>query len=201
MRAEDVAGDTYRILVVCTGNICRSPFAERLLRVRLDERFGAAAASVEVSSSGTWGLVDEPMQTESAETLLRYGGNPEGFAARALSPEQIEEADLVLGLTREHRAKVVMMSPRASARTVTLLEYARLLTGVEPADLPASADGLPGRLRAITELAFSRRGYVPIADPADDDVPDPYGGKMAAYDRAAELIDAALDVPLALLTG
>jgi protein-tyrosine phosphatase len=193
--------DSYRILVVCTGNICRSPFAERLLRARLDERLGGAAATIEVSSAGTWGLVDEPMQAESAETLLRFGGNPDGFAARALTPEQIEAADLVLGLTREHRAKVVMMSPRASARTVTLREYARLLTGVEATDLPATTGGLPGRLRAITELAFSRRGYVPLGDPADDDVPDPYGGKMAGYERAAELIDVALDVPLALLAG
>jgi protein-tyrosine phosphatase len=195
--AEGAEG--YRILVVCTGNICRSPFAERLLRARLDERFGAAGAAVEVSSAGTWGLVDEPMQAESAETLLRYGGNPDGFAAQALTPDLIEEADLVLGLAREHRAKVVMMSPRASARTVTLLEYSRLLTGVGPADLPATSGGLAGRLRAITELAFSRRGYVPIDHPADDDVPDPYGGKLAGYERAAELIDAALEVPLALL--
>jgi protein-tyrosine phosphatase len=192
--------ETYRILIVCTGNICRSPFAERLLRARLHERLGADAASIEVSSAGTWGLVDEPMQAESAETLLRYGGDPDGFAARALTPEQIEEADLVLGLTREHRSKVVMMSPRATGRTVTLLEYARLLSGVTAADLPASDGGLVARLRAVTELAFSRRGYVALDDPADDDVPDPYGGKMAGYERAAELIDAAIAVPLALLT-
>jgi protein-tyrosine phosphatase len=193
--------ESYRILVVCTGNICRSPFAERLLRARLDERFGAEAVFVEVSSAGTWGLVDEAMQAESAETLLRYGGDPEGFAARALSPEQIEEADLVLGLTREHRSKVVMMSPRASARTVTLLEYARLLSGVAAEDLPASDGGLVARLRAITELAFSRRGYVALDDPADDDVPDPYGGKMAGYEQAAQMIEAAIAVPLALLTS
>jgi protein-tyrosine phosphatase len=193
-----LSDDTYRILVVCTGNICRSPFAERLLRARLDERFGPSAATIEVSSAGTWGLVDEPMQPESAETLIRYGGDPEGFQAQALTPELIEAADLVLGLTREHRSKVVMMSPRATGRTVTLLEYARLLSGIELADLPAEGD-LARRFAAITELAFSRRGYVPPANSADDDVPDPYGGKMAGYDLAAELIDAAIDVPLALL--
>ncbi|HWA66027.1 MAG TPA: low molecular weight phosphatase family protein [Mycobacteriales bacterium] len=188
----------YRILLVCTGNICRSPFAERLLRARLDERFGADAGCIEVSSAGTWGLVDEPMQPEAAETLRRYGGDPEGFTAQALGPELIEAADLVLALTREHRAKIVMMSPRAAARTVTLLEYARLLSGVTAADVPP-ADGLAARFRALTKVAFGRRGYVPLDDPADDDVPDPYGGKPAGYERAAELIAGALDVPLALL--
>lgn len=191
--------ERYRILFVCTGNICRSPFAERLLRARLDERFGDEARRIEVASAGTWGLVGEPMQPEAAETLIRYGGAAEGFAARELTPDQIEQADLVLGLAREHRSKVVTMCPRASARTVTLLEYARLLTGVTPADV--SGPDLVSRFRAITDLAFSRRGYVPVDDPADDDVPDPYGGKQSGYERAAELIDAGLAVPLGLLSA
>ena len=193
--------DRFHILMVCTGNICRSPFAERLLRARLDDRLGSAASRIEVSSSGTWGLVGEPMMAESAETLLRYGGDPANFQARALSPEQIEDADLVLGLTREHRSKVVTMSPRASGRAVTLLEFARLLSGVSRADLPEVGTDPVAQLRAITELAFSRRGYVPLDDPEDDDVPDPYGGKMSGYERAAQLFHAALAVPIALLAG
>jgi protein-tyrosine phosphatase len=193
--------DCYRVLVVCTGNICRSPFAERLLRARLDEWLGAEAASIEVTSSGTWGLVGEPMMAESAETLVRYGGSAEGFAARALTEEQIEAADLVLGLTREHRGAVVTMKPHATNRTVTLLEYARLLGGLTAADLPAHGAGVVERFRAMTTAAFGRRGLVPINDPADDDVPDPYGGPMSGYDRAAALIDQALKVPLSLLAG
>jgi protein-tyrosine-phosphatase len=53
----------------------------------------------------------------------------------------------------------------------------------------------------VTDLAFSRRGYVPLVEPEDDDVPDPFGGKMSGYERAAALIDAALAVPLTLLAG
>jgi protein-tyrosine phosphatase len=187
--------------MVCTGNICRSPFAERLLRAKLDEQLGTEAERIEVSSAGTWGLVDEPMMAESADTLRRYGGTPEGFAARALVAEQIEEADLVLGLTRDHRGEVVTMVPRAAGRTVTLLEYARLLTGVVAADIAAAGADPVERFRAITATAFGRRGLVPIEDPTDDDVPDPYRGSLAGYDRAAELIARALEVPLALLVG
>jgi protein-tyrosine phosphatase len=191
--------ERYRILVVCTGNICRSPFAERLLRARLDDRLGADAARIEVASAGTYGLIGEPMMGESAETLLRYGGDPAGFAACAVSVEQIEDSDLVLGLTREHRAAVVTMVPRAASRTVTLREYARLLTGVTREDLGDAGPDPVERFRAITVAAFGRRGFAPPDDPADDDVPDPFGGAMSGYERAAAMIDRALNVPLALL--
>ncbi|HVV75372.1 MAG TPA: protein tyrosine phosphatase [Mycobacteriales bacterium] len=192
---------TYRVLVVCTGNICRSPFAERLLRARLDERFGAAAQSIEISSAGTYGLVGEPMMPEAAETLIRYGGRPDEFASCAVDRERIEAADLVLGLAREHRGAIVTMLPRASAKTVTVREYARLLTGVVPADLAGSGPELADRFRAMTTLAFGRRGFAPPKDPSDDDVPDPFGGPMAAYERAAVMIHEALEVPLSLLAG
>lgn len=193
--------DVYRVLMVCTGNICRSPFAERLLRARLDESFGEAARAIEVTSAGIGALVGEPMMPESAETLVGYGGDPSGFVARALEPDQIDAADLVLGLTRQHRAAVVTMVPRASAKNLTLREYARLLTGVAGADLSVSGPGLVDRFRAVTAAAFGRRGFAPPDDPSDDDVPDPFGGSMAGYRRAAVMIDRALDVPISLLRG
>jgi protein-tyrosine phosphatase len=190
---------TYKVLIVCTGNICRSPFAERLLRTRLDERFGPEAKRVEVSSAGTWGLVGEPMMPEAAQTLLRYGGDPDNFVACALSADQIEAADLVLGLTREHRSAVVTMLPRAAGRTVTLREYARLLSRVTRGDLAAAGPDLVDRFRAVTAAAFAQRGFVPIKHPSDDDVPDPYGGPMSAYEKAAAMIDQALATPISLL--
>jgi protein-tyrosine phosphatase len=193
--------DAYRVLFVCTGNICRSPFAERLMRARLDAKLGAEAARIETRSAGTFGLVGEPMMPEAAETLVRYGGLCDGFAARALDPDQVEPADLILGLTREHRSAVLKMVPRASSRTVTLREYARLLTDVTPADLATAGPDPVQRFRAMTAAAFGRRGYAPPRDPSDDDIPDPYGGPMAGYEKAAALIDEALAVPLSLLAG
>lgn len=193
--------DVYRVLFVCTGNICRSPFAERLLRARLDSLLGPAAERIEVASTGTQGLVGEPMWPDAVESLERLGGNAGGFVARALAPDQIESADLVLALTREHRAAVVTTVPRASARTVTVREYARLLTGVTPDDLAAAGSDPVERFRAITKTAFSRRGWTPLDDPSDDDVPDPFGGPMAGYERAAAMIAQALEVPLSLLAA
>lgn len=191
--------DLYRVLFVCTGNICRSPFAERLLRLRLDNLLGPEAKRIEVSSAGTHALVGEGMMPEAAETLLRAGGNPSGFEARELEREHLEASDLILGLTRAHRAAAVTLVPRASSRTVTVREYARLLTGVKRSDLEVAADPVE-RFRAVTAAAFGRRGFAPPRDPADDDVPDPFGGPMAGYERAAAMIDKALSVPLALLS-
>jgi protein-tyrosine phosphatase len=192
-------GSPYRILVVCTGNICRSPFAERLLRARLRERLGDAAEAIEVSSAGTWGLVGKAMMPEAAATLRRYGGDPEGFVACALTAEQIEAADLILCLTREHRADVVLKVPSASSRVATLRQYSRLLEGVSPEDIDAPPADPAARFRAVTAAAFARRGHAPAASPDDDDVPDPFGLELAAYERAAAMIDRSLEVPLSLL--
>jgi protein-tyrosine phosphatase len=193
-----VSSPAYRILVVCTGNICRSPFAERLLTSRLREALGPDAASLfEVSSAGTWGLVGEPMQPEAARVLVARGGDPTGFAARELTVDLVTEADLVLAATREHRAAAVTLDPRASSRTLTLRELARLLGPVGPAAITASRP--VERMRDVVSAAIGNRGLVPPADPRDDDIADPYGQSRAAYERSAEEIDAALRPVIALL--
>jgi protein-tyrosine phosphatase len=176
---------------------------ERLLAAGLRERLPAAdAARFEVGSAGTWGLVGEPITVEAADTLVALGGDPGGFAARELVAEMLD-ADLILTATREHRGRVVAEVPRASSRCLTLREFARLLGPVRPADIAAAApSGDPvERMRAIVAAAFANRGLVPLADPADDDIADPYRRSRTVYVRTASEIDAALSVPLGLLAG
>lgn len=192
---------TYRILMVCTGNICRSPVMERLLAARLRERLPAeAAARFEVASAGTWAMVGEAMSPEAAETLVDLGGDAAGFIGRDLAAELID-ADLILTATREHRGRVVGEVPRAASRTLTLREFARLLGPVTAEDIAKAAPGRDpvDRMRAIVAAAFGNRGLVPVTDPADDDIADPYRRERAAFARAASEIDAALNVALNLL--
>jgi len=196
-----VSPPTYRILFVCTGNICRSPYMERLLRARLDEALHDAARRIELGSAGTWAVVGEPMTPEATSLLSHNGGDPSGFVARDLDEKLIDAADLILTATREHRAQVVTMAPRAAAKTATLREFARLLAGITAADIAEAGDDPGSRLRVIATKAFAQRGMVPAVDPTEDDIPDPYGGPMAGYQLAANLIDAALAAPLALLAG
>jgi protein-tyrosine phosphatase len=113
----------------------------------------------------------------------------------------LDEADLVLTATREHRGLIVAANPRVLARTLTLREFARLLGPVTSSDIDQQVDsGDPvERIAAIVSAALANRGLVPVDDPADDDIADPYGRARSAYERAARQIDAALSVPLGLL--
>lgn len=177
--------ETFRILTVCTGNICRSPAAERLLAAGL-------GPSVSVRSAGTGALVGEPIDPGMARLLVAAGVAVDGFAARQLRPDLLGEADLVLALTRNHRSRVVDLLPTALGRSFTLLEFARLAESIDHAGI---AEGLgPGdRLRAIVAEASAFRPLARAASADADDVPDPYRQGAAAFERSMALIRAAAD--------
>ena len=168
----------FRILCVCTGNICRSPVAERLLSARLGE-------TVEVTSAGTFGVVGAPIAPQMAARLAAAGAAPGDFAARRLLASTLRTADLVLALTREHRGHVVELFPAAVRRSFTLLEFARLIGTIDPSALP---DETPAdRLRAAVSLAARLRHR----SASSDDVDDPLGQPEPAYQRAFDEIDDA----------
>lgn len=148
---------TPTILVVCTGNVCRSPMLERLLQREVDAAHGSGVVSVR--SAGTRALVGSPMDERSAQLLERLGGDPEGFAARALSEQVVAGADLVLTATPEHRSAVVSLDPRALRRTFTVHELAALCSAVPDDRLPRWEEPA-GALAALAEAARARRGEV-----------------------------------------
>ena len=74
--------DVSRVLHVCTGNICRSPMAERLTRSGLEQRLGATADRFLVESAGTWGHSGSPMEPHAVSTLAAYGLDGVDFRAR-----------------------------------------------------------------------------------------------------------------------
>ena len=193
------AGESFRVLHVCTGNICRSPMAEHLMRWMLEQGWADQAHRVEVASAGTWGHTGSPMEPFALSTLAERGVDGSGFGARELVAEHVAGADLVLGATRDHRAAAVVLHPRAAARTFTLREFSRLT-----ADVPAGAlpDGdLVGRAQALVRLAAQRRGLVPPARPSDDDLADPYQAPASAFGACADLLTESLRGPVALLVA
>ena len=190
---------SFSILTVCTGNVCRSPFAEQLLRAGL-----AQWPDIFVASAGTASLAGHPMPEQVQSLSREFGGaHPELHTARDLETSHLRDADLVLALAREHRRGAVQMLPKALRRTFTLREFARLIVGITDADLSAAAAALDpsdhsGRLAVLAELAASRRGMVVSpAHPEDDDVIDPFRRSDAVYRTSADQLVPAVNVILA----
>jgi protein-tyrosine phosphatase len=178
---------TFQLLYVCTGNICRSPMGERLFRSRT-----SASPEITISSAGTSGLTGYEMDPPSATVLRELGGDPEGHAARRLTPELIQRADLVLTAVSEQRALILKAEPMAFRRTFTMREFARLSAGFPPLDR-VSAEALRSRVREIA----ARRGFTDPAGPGDDEIGDPFGAPLefarATGTQISESVDAAID--------
>jgi protein-tyrosine phosphatase len=206
----------FSILVVCTGNICRSPVAEQLLRAR----FAATGLDVTVQSAGTDAVTGASMTPEAAELSMTYGGAPARHRARQLTESLVADADLVLTATRDHRHAVATLHPRAARYTYTLTQFARLVADLPPtgpgvasrnpfessavddADVTADAgsDLLHRRLTALLGEVAANRGFAPPpARPEADDIEDPYRQSAEAYDRVGVLVDSSVHTIAAFL--
>lgn len=181
----------FTVLLVCTGNICRSAVAERLGRAYLDDRLGEDAQQVRLTSAGVGAVVGSAMHPDSALVLEGYGGDPTGFVARQIVEDMAIDADLTLTLTRAHRRRVLELAPRALARTFTLREAADLVRLLGEVDVPG--EGLAERARALVREmngARARRQAGP-----GDDVRDPVGLPVEVHEEVGQAIAEAL-VPL-----
>ncbi|GAA1159408.1 low molecular weight phosphatase family protein [Nesterenkonia sandarakina] len=189
--------DVFRILVVCTGNICRSAQAEQLIRARIAQEHSELTPVVEVESAGTGALVGAGMPAEAARLSEQYGAHPSGHVARQVAVDHVRAADLVLVMAAEHRSAVVRLLPRASRNTFLLTEFAALLENAEQnpngqiKDL--ASDSTTAKLRAAVKSASARRGYLPLEDSKPVDVIDPYRRSEEVYKDSAQQIVRALD--------
>ncbi len=157
----------FRVLVVCTGNLYRSPLAELLLGQRLFEARGV----IHLSSAGTHAVPGTPLADAVASFLVGRGVDPSGKVSRRLVAEMVECSDLVLGAATEHREAAVRLSPvRALSRAFTLREFARLVRAKDGEGVVDPA----ARFAALAQGAAARRGAV-RAHADHDDVEDPLG--------------------------
>ena len=185
------------VFTVCTGNICRSPFAEIILQDELGAR------GVHVASAGVRAMIDDPMTPEAMQLARQYGVPDdliEQHRARWLNESHLALPDLVLAMTREHRRAVVELAPAKTRTTFTVRELARLAREVTDADAHRVADSAgtdpSARLRALLVHLTGVRGELdPPADPTEDDVVDPYRRSWDVYEQmAAQLMPALGEV-------
>ena len=181
--------DQFTILTVCTGNICRSPLAEQLLRNAF------ADMPVRVHSAGTRAMVGHGMPEQSLAIASDLGiTDATDHASQQLVTEHVKDADLILAMARDHRSQVVQFDPRATRRAFTVRELARIVGEVRDEDLNLDPTAsIPDRLRAAVQAATLNRGMAlqPLT-PDGDDVVDPYRRSQDVYEESRDQLVAAL---------
>lgn len=111
------------VLLVCTGNTCRSPMAQVMLQQMLAAQ-GIGENQVKVISAGLYASNGEKASPQAVEVMGKRGLSLASHQSRRLNPRMINEAFLILGMTEEHKQAVMMLDAAASDKAFSLGEYA-----------------------------------------------------------------------------
>lgn len=114
----------YKILFVCTGNICRSPTAEGVMRFHVEKN--GLASRVQIDSAGTTGFhAGDAPDMRSVAAAKKRGVMIDGLRARQIGEKDFDDFDLILALDQEHLNFLRRKKPADSRAEVALfLEYA-----------------------------------------------------------------------------
>ncbi len=181
------------ILIVCTGNVCRSPAAEFLLA----DLLGPTARKFTIRSAGTRAVAKMPIDPIICGLLRRRGIETIHFSSRELDVRMLESADLILTASTNHRAAVARLLPSALHKTLTLKQLARYAPFIQESG--ASPSDVTQRIPWI--LAAVPRARARARKDDDDSIADPRGKSRRQYEAAIDELDHACSMIAPLLTG
>ena len=165
--------------------------AEALLIRALADRPGPGVEAT-VSSAGTT-VEGRPPMEETIEVMAARDLDVREHRSRILDAARVQDADLVLGMAREHVRAATLCSPDAFGRTFTLKELVRLGEATPPR---APAEPLSDYLARVGEGRSPRQL---LGDSADDDVVDPMGRRFKVYKQVATEIEDHVNRLVALI--
>ena len=176
------------LLLLCTGNICRSPMAEGILRRRLDE----LGVDANVHSAGLLDLGREA-SAPAVEVMGERGVDLSSHRSRQMARRLISDADLVICMERVHVREAVLLDPSAFPRIFTLKELVRrgAATGPRGPEEPLAT--------WLARAHDGRRAADHLGSSLDDDVEDPIGRSRDFYVRTANELEDLLDRLVGLL--
>lgn len=195
--------EQFRVLVVCTANVCRSPLAQRTLQ----RAFGrsAALAPIVVQSAGTFAERGAAMCALSAGLLVDDDADwVDAHRSRRLTSELVAAHDLVLTMEREQRAIAARLAPGSQSKVFTLNEAAELAELL--ADDRTSSAAARTADRPVASLVpglHGKRGFAPLpptparrwgrrVQPVDHlTIPDGHGLSERVHLQAVEATRAA----------
>lgn len=142
-----------RLLVVCTGNSCRSVMAKGLLRKMLQGR-----QDILVASAGVAALPGFRPTRETIEVMAQHGIDVSSHLTQRLTNQMVEEADLILVMERIHKQEILNRVPSAKKKVFLLREFAECIPGPSvdieiPDPIAKPMDVYESCFRVIQELA------------------------------------------------
>src|SRR3954463_243685 len=106
------------VLFVCTGNVCRSPMAEGIFRHAVQGR-----GNFRVMSAGLGAMEGQPPSLYGVQAVRELGIDISNQRSRMLTPQMVDEADIILGMTHSHLDTVMMLYPHAAEKVFLLREF------------------------------------------------------------------------------